>query len=45
MLDRASRQSTTDPDESAVPLRIVESEEAEEKRENEQKEKRENKEK
>ena len=45
VLDRASRQSTTDFDESAVPLRIVESEEAEENRANEQKEKRESKEK
>ena len=42
-LDRASRQSTTDLDETAVPLRIVESEEEEDKRAKEQKEKRENK--
>ena len=45
MLHRASRLSTTDLDEDAVPLRIVESEEAEEKRAKEDKEKRESKEK
>ena len=44
-LDRVSRQSSTDLDESAVPLRIVESPEAEEKRAKDQKEKGECKEK
>ena len=45
MLDRVSRQSTTDLDESVLPLRIVETEEAEENRAKERKEKPESKEK